>query len=460
MKKIIIISILTFSLFDFLFAMSKTKMYDSYTQRRNAFIEIAQEKDGLVIFHSAPIRNRNNDVDYFYRQSSNFIYLTGWDEPEAILVINPSSKNGKIVQLFVLEKNPTIEVWTGKRRGVESAMSLDGIDTAYAYSEFSDMLNGFMYPKNTLILDDGGDKEFKELISNKLTEIGMRGPQTIINASAITSKMRLIKSPTEIASLQKAIDITGESLVDAWADVTNCAYEYEVEALIEYGFRKRGSARNGFPSIVGSGFNATILHYDTNQDTLTTNGLIVTDIGAEWDNYSADITRTIPSNGKFSKAQTEIYQLVLEAQKAAIDVIKPGVSWRETHREAQRVITIGLIQLELLSGDLDSLLEANACRKYFLHGTSHWLGLDVHDVGGYLDDNKEEIKFEKGMVLTVEPGLYFRQDNSVPKEYWGMGVRIEDDILVTKKGHIILSEKIPKEIQDIERIVQNNASKH
>jgi len=265
---------------------------------------------------------------------------------------------------------------------------------------------------------------------------------------------RLIKSEYEIQALEKAIDVTGLALQETWPLIPSLKFEYEVQAEIEYGFSKRGAVRLGFPSIIGGGKNTTFLHYEDNRGDLVPGDLILTDIGAEWDYYAADVTRTVPTSGKFSPEQSQIYQLVLDAQLAAIATVKPGSTFSKTHEIAVDVITAGLIELGLLEGELSELVADKTYRKFFMHGTSHWLGLDVHDVGGRVDSEGKPHILQTGMVITVEPGIYISESEGIEPKWWNIGVRIEDDVLVTRQGYRVLSESIPKTIAEIEALMQ------
>ena len=410
----------------------------------------------VALFHSAPTVNRNDDVDFPYRQDSDFYYLTGWEEPDAVLILQKQKKSGKTnTVLFVKPRNPHMEIWTGIRQGPEGAMTLEGIDTAYANDAFEDMRGSFLYSTSKLILSDGGDKAFRTNLDEWLADAGNYAPATIQRAGTVTAPLRLIKSDAEIALLQQAIDITGASLVDAWGKLKNLDYEWQLAAEVEYGFKKRGAQRLGFSSIVGSGKNSTILHYETNRDPLDKSGLVVMDVGAEYNYYSADVTRTVPVDGKFSPEQKAIYELVLAANEAAIDAVQPGVNWREPHNTALRVITEGLVELGLLEGEVDTLITQNKYRRFFMHGTSHWLGLDVHDVGGHHQVDGSPWELQPGMVLTIEPGIYIRDGlEGVDPKWYNIGVRIEDDVLVTKSGHRVLSGDIPKSVKVIERVMR------
>jgi Xaa-Pro aminopeptidase len=281
-----------------------------------------------------------------------------------------------------------------------------------------------------------------------------RFPSTIQEANDLIRPLRLIKSEYEIAQLERAIEITGESLSEAFTRIPQLKQEHELAALIEFGFTSRGVQRLGFPSIVGSGLNTTYLHYGDNNSAIPRDGLVLMDVGAEWNMYSADISRTVPADGSFSNAQRDLYDLVLKAQEAAIASVAPGVPFREPHNVAVRVVTAGLVDLGFLDGNLDSLIAQREYRQFFMHGTSHWLGLDVHDAGGYSDTDGNPHTLQAGMVLTVEPGIYISESmESVPKRYRGMGIRIEDDVLVTADGHRVLSADIPKQVNEIEALM-------
>ena len=438
-------------------AMSKSGdlPVDEFARRRAVFLNELRELKAIGILHSAPEVVRNNDVNYSYRQESNFFYLTGWTYPEAILVLTPREAGSELaeVSLFVTPRDPEREIWTGPRLGLEEAVNLPGIDQAIAYDDFFEHLFKLMKGHERLVISYGGDNEFQTAIWKSLAESRVH-PPIVQEAASLIKAQRLIKSETEIQALEKAIEITGHSLVDALRKIPKLQYEYEVQAEIEYGFKKRGAQRLGFPSIVGAGKNSTFLHYEDNYGKLDPGAVILMDVGAEWDYYSADITRTVPVSGKFSPEQAKIYQLVLDAQTAAIESLKPGVAFRGTNRIAIEVITAGLVDLGLLTGDVDTLITRRKYRKFFMHGTSHWLGLDVHDAGGYIDADGEPYKLKAGMVFTVEPGIYISETEDIDSKWWNIGVRIEDDVLITKQGYRVLSAGIPKTIKEIEAIMQ------
>ncbi|NQV29980.1 MAG: aminopeptidase P N-terminal domain-containing protein [Candidatus Marinimicrobia bacterium] len=413
---------------------------DEFARRRAIFITELRDLNACAILHSAPVLNRNKAVEFPYRQDSDFFYLTGWEQSEAILLITPNSDlNGQAqVSIFAPARDPKMEVWTGPKKDIGDARNLPGVDQAMAYDEFYKHLEKLIAGYERLVISYGNNADFKVEFSRQL-ELAYTHPTIIQEAASILKSQRMIKSDREIKSLEKAIEVTGLALEATWPHIPSLNFEYEVQAEIEYGFAKRGALRLAFPSIVGAGKNTTFLHYEANRGELVSGDLILTDIGAEWDYYSADITRTVPTNGKFSPEQTQIYQLVLDAQLAAIKTVKPGSNFRMTHDTAVDVITAGLIDLGLLEGELSKLVAEKEYTKFFMHGTSHWLGLDVHDVGGRVDADGNPHILKAGMVLTVEPGIYISESENVEPRWWNIGVRIEDDVLVTKKGYRVLS---------------------
>jgi Xaa-Pro aminopeptidase len=439
------------------FGMSKHDKLprDEFARRRAILLSELRELHAVAVFHSAPEVLRNHDVEYPYRQESNFFYLTGWTDMDAVLVLAPQDEdsNNPEVTLFVTERNPSREIWTGPRQGVDEAAILPGVDTVLIYTNFIKHSQKLIRGYDRLVVSYGQHKDFQPEFEKALEQNPMK-PSIIQDASSLLKSHRLIKSEAEVLALEKAIEISGKSLTDALTKIPSLKYEYEVQAEIEYGFKKRGAVRLGFPSIVGAGKNSTFLHYSENRAELIQGDILLMDIGAEWDYYSADISRTVPISGKFSPEQAQIYQIVLDAQLAAIAIIKPGVTFREPHHIATEVITKGLVDLGLLKGDIETLVTTRAYRKYFMHGTSHWLGLDVHDAGGRMDEDGKPYKLKAGMVLTVEPGIYISESEDIDSKWWNIGIRIEDDILVTAKGHRVLSANIPKTISEIEAIMQ------
>ena len=455
-KSIIFLVLLIFGQ-SFGLSMSKEENLpaDEFARRRAIFIAELRNLNACAILHSAPVYDRNLAVEFPYRQDSDFLYLTGWVQNQSILVITPKmdSANQAEVSFFVPSRDPKREIWTGPKKGLAEARILPGVDQGIEYAEFYEHLGNLINGYDRLVISYGNDAEFRLDFDRQLKSMYLR-PTIVQEAASILTSQRLIKSDREIQSLEQAIKITGQAIIESWPLIPTLKFEYEVQAEIEYGFTKRGATRFAFPSIVAAGKNTTFLHYEDNRGELVSGALILTDVGAEWDYYAADITHTVPVSGKFSPEQSLIYQLVLKAQLAAIATIKPGSSFHATHDVAVDVITAGLVDLGLLKGGLAELISQKEYRKYFMHGTTHWLGLDVHDVGGRVDSNGQPHMLKAGMVLTVEPGIYIGASEDVEPRWWNIGVRIEDDVLVTKKGYRVLSESIPKTIAEIEDLMQ------
>ncbi len=414
--------------------------------------------DGVAIIPSARTIIRNNDTPYPFRQNSDFHYLTGFNEPEAVLVL-ASRRDESRTALFLRERNPEQEVWDGSRLGVEAAPRSLGIDEAFPIEELAQRLPGYLIGARTLYYVQGADESMDRVIHRALETArsnarhGGKTPQMFADPALVLHPMRLIKSDDEIATLRRAAGITQSGFVAAMRSTKPGIFEYEIQAILEAEYRRGGAQSVAYESIVAAGNNATTLHYVANRDRLDAGALLLIDSGCEFDNYATDVTRTWPITGHFTTEQRAIYDLVLAAQKAAIDRVRPGVARNEFHDAAVATITEGLIDLGLLSGNPAEAIEQKRYRQYFMHGTGHWLGLDVHDVGPYRDDNDKPIRFAPGMVTTVEPGIYISSDLDCPSGFRGIGVRIEDDILVTAAGNENLTAAIPKEIEALEAIV-------
>jgi Xaa-Pro aminopeptidase len=415
------------------------------------------EPDSVAIIPSAPEATRSNDTHYPYRQDSDFYYLTGFNEPESIAVITPSRDAEKFT-LFVRPRDPEQETWVGRRAGVEGAKELHGADASFAVSEFRDKLAELLNGARNVYYRLGVNRELDEVLINQLGEMRLRSrqftaPDSITDPGLILGEMRLVKSDAEIELMQRAADIAAEAHVEAMKTVRPGMMEYEIEALIEYHFRKSGASAPAYGSIVGGGANATILHYVTNDAELRDGDLLLIDAGAEYQGYASDITRTFPVSGRFSEPQREIYEAVLAAQVACVEMVKPGVTMDDLNNRAIRMLTESMVRLGLLAGDVDKLIEEKTYRRFFMHGVGHFLGLDVHDAGRYKLDG-EARALTPGIVITVEPGLYIPADaEHVPDRFRGIGVRIEDDVLVTAEGHRVLTAKVPKGIEEIEKLM-------
>ena len=424
--------------------------------RRRARLLRRLRPGSAALFAAGREALRNGDVEHPFRQTSTFQYLTGFGEPGAVAVLRPG--HPQPFALFVRPHDPATAVWVGPRLGVDGAISALGADAAYPIGELDRRLPELLAGLDTVYCSLGADEELDLLLTRlaagrrAASQGGAPPIAAILDPAPIVDGLRLIKSREEIAALQRAIDITGAGLEAAMRAARPGMHEYEVQAVLEAEYRRLGSPRDGFPSIVAAGANACTLHYTANRARIEPGDLLLLDTGAEVDCYGADVTRTFPAGGRFRAAQREVYEIVLAAQREAIALIAPGVRFHEVHERAALVLTEGLRGLGVLSGRTARLLERRAYAPWFMHGTSHWLGLDVHDVGRYRDGG-ESVALRPGMVLTVEPGLYFAPgQRGVPRRLRGIGVRIEDDVLVTRDGCRVLSGAIPKDVADLEAI--------
>jgi len=416
------------------------------------------EPNSVAILPSAREATRSNDTEYRYRQDSDFYYLTGFHEPEAIAVVAPGREAGRFT-LFVRPRDPEKETWTGRRSGVEGAKEKFGADEAFTVEEFPEKLLDLIGSARNLYYRIGGgnsdlDNTIVRQISRMRTMIrrGISAPQAIIDPGTIIHEMRLFKTDDELALMERAADIAAEAHAEAMKFARPGMKEYEVEALIEYLFRKNGATAPAYSSIVGGGANATILHYINNDAVLRDGDLLLIDAGAEYEGYASDITRTFPVAGRFTEPQREIYELVLKAQSECTEMIRPGVTMEAMHVRSVEILTEGMVRLGLLEGDPAKLIEEEKYKKFYMHRLGHYLGMDVHDVGRYHDDEGPR-PVEAGIVMTVEPGLYIAADaTDVPDKYRGIGVRIEDDVLVTPDGYRVLTDKAPKHIEEIEQL--------
>ena len=424
----------------------------TYAARRQAFLK--QMGDGVALFPAAPTSIRSQDVEYRYRQDNDLYYLTGFPEPESLCLLSPNHDKEQFI-LFVRPRDKEKETWTGKRFGVEGAQEHFGVDAAYTIDQLDKVLPEHLLTAEKIYYGLGRDERLNAKILDFVNQgrqqrprIG-RGPVSLIDPSDLLHEMRLFKTPEEIDLMRCAVKASAAAHHAALHETRPGMYEYEIEALLEYHFRRNGADGPAYPSIVASGANATILHYISNDQQMHNGDLLLIDAGSEYACYCSDVTRTFPIGRAFSSQQKEIYSLVLTAQKHAIAMIRPGVVFDDVHQRATEILIDGLRDLGLLSGSTESILEQGDYRQFYMHRTSHWLGMDVHDVGKYRVD-EESRTLNPGMVLTVEPGLYIAADADVPAAYQGIGVRIEDDVLVTADGHDVLTSAIPKELNDIE----------
>lgn len=415
------------------------------------------DQQGVAIIPAAREATRSNDTQYRYRQDSDFLYLTGFEEPESIAIVAPGRE--KNFTLFVRPRDPEREIWDGKRFGVEGARSEFGADEAYTIAEFDEKLHDILDGASVLYYRLGVNPELDERIIREIARMRalnrkpIHPPRTIIDPATIVHEMRVIKSNEEIELMQRAADIAAEAHVEAMKSVRAGMKEYEVEALLEHFFRKEGASGPAYTSIIGAGANATVLHYISNNGELHDGELLLIDAGAEYKGYASDITRTFPINGHFTKAQREIYDLVLETQMSCVEMVRPGTTHDELKNRSIEILTEGMVRLGLLQGNPGELIKNKQHEKFYMHGLGHMLGIDVHDVGVYYYD-KQSRALEPGVVMTVEPGLYISPNSKdVPEQYLGIGVRIEDDVLCTNNGPRVLTNKVPKEADEIEALM-------
>jgi Xaa-Pro aminopeptidase len=429
----------------------------SFAKRRARVLE--RLGDGVMILPAAVHALRNNDTEYEYRPDSDLYYLTGFAEPESVLVLAPQRASERVV-LFLRPRDRALETWTGKRLGVDAAAEALGVDAAYPIEELSARLPEYLVGASRTFARLGASEVFDRLVhaavegARARTRRGGIAPSAFLDPGTILHELRLIKDGGEIETMRRTAAITRLGHIAGMRATRPGLHEYQLESIIESTYRMNGAQDLAYPSIVAGGENATILHYNTNRETLRDGDLVLVDSAAELDLYASDVTRTWPVNGRFSAEQRAIYEIVLAAQRAAIAQVRPGLHVRSAHEAAVRVLTEGLIELGLIAGSLDEAIAAEAYRPFYMHGTGHWIGLDVHDVGAYfLPDGKTRRPLEPGMVITVEPGLYIAPDLECDARFKGIGIRIEDDILCGALGPENLSPGIPKEIAEIEALV-------
>ncbi len=417
-----------------------------YVKRREKLAK-SLRSNSIAIILSASAKIRSNDTEYPFRQDSNFYYLTGFKEDNAALVI-VRAKKAYESYLFVQEKDKEQELWHGKRLGVKRAKKCFHVDALFGSSEFESKIEKFFTKSHYLYYDFKGESKHQDFLQKKAKEL-----LALYDIAPFIERMRLVKSPAEIELIKKALQITKEAHHRAIQKSPALAFEYELQAEIEYAFKKRGAYSDAYTSIVACGNGANTLHYIANDKKLRKDALILIDAGCEYEYYASDITRTIPVSKKFTKAQRELYSLVLDVEKEIISMIKPDILRSKLQSRAEELLCQGLVNLGILKGEAKELLRKKKHKKYYPHGIGHWMGLDVHDACPYKDAAGKEISLQDGMVLTIEPGIYIdKNDTSVPKRYRGIGIRIEDDILVTCSGHENLSADIVKEIKDIEML--------
>jgi Xaa-Pro aminopeptidase len=435
-------------------------MQAEYRQRREQLM--AKIGNGTAIFGSAPMAVMHNDVEYTYRQDSDFYYLTGFNEPHAVAVIAPHHPEHKFI-IFVQPKEREKEIWTGYRVGVDTAKTEYGADAAYLISELDEQLPQYLAPSDKIYYHMGRDERLNNKVikhwQRLLQSYGKRGtgPISIEDPFLTLHPLRMIKSPAELDLMREAARIAAIAHNHARKFAKPGVNEYQIAAEIEYIFRKHGAMGVAYPSIVATGANACVLHYIENNSELQDGDLLLIDAGCAVGYYNSDVTRTFPVNGKFTSEQKILYELVLDAQMASIEQVKPGTTWKDFHHTSVQIITEGLVNLELLTGDVDTLIEEGKYKNFYMHGTGHWLGLDVHDVGIYMNGAESWYQFQPGNIITVEPGIYISPDIEPAEgqpaidDCWkGIGIRIEDDVLVTANGNEVLTAAVPKFVEDIE----------
>ncbi len=431
-----------------------------FAKRRQEVMQ--QMGGGVAILPTAPVRPRNRDVHYLYRPDSDFYYLTHFPEPEAVAVLVPGRAHGEYI-LFCRDRHPEKEIWEGRRAGLDGAREHYGADDAFPIDDIDEILPGLLENREKVFYSMGRYPDFDTHLMNWVNEVrgkarnGVNAPGEFVDLHHIVHEMRLIKRPEEIKLMKRAAKVSAAAHRRAMQACKPGMMEYEVEAELLYEFRKGGSEYTAYPPIVGGGANACVLHYNENNAELKNGDMLLIDAGAEMDGYAADITRTFPVNGKFKGEQKAVYEIVLAAQLAAIEQVRVGKHWNEPHEAAVRVLTQGLKDLGILKGDVAGHIEQGDYKRFYMHRTGHWLGMDVHDVGDYkLGEAWREL--EPGMVLTVEPGLYIAEGSKdVDARWWNIGIRIEDDVLVTREGSEVLSREAPKGVDEIEALMKEKS---
>ncbi|MGI9285642.1 MAG: Xaa-Pro aminopeptidase [Pseudomonadales bacterium] len=434
-----------------------------FSRRRNNLMA-QMEPDSIAIIASASSLIRNRDVEFPFRQDSDFYYLSGFAEPNSVLVLSPKREHGEFI-LFCEERDPEMELWNGYRAGQDGACKRYGADDAFPIADIDDILPGLIEGRERVYYAMGRNFEFDQRLMGWVNSIrkkaraGAHPPGEFVDLDHILHDMRLVKSAAELKVMQEAADISVKAHKRAMRVCKPGMYEYQLQAELEHEFMHGGSPWPAYGSIVGGGDNGCILHYTANKEKLKAGDLVLIDAGSELDFYASDITRTFPVSGKFSPEQKAIYEIVLTSQLEAIKAIRPGAHWNTPHDVTVRVITEGLKDLGFLRGDVDELIEQEAHKPFYMHRAGHWLGMDVHDVGDYKVGDEWRM-LEPGMVLTVEPGIYISANNTdVAKKWRGIGIRIEDDVVVTKTKAKVLTCALPKKVNDIEKLMRGKRAR-
>ena len=429
--------------------------------RREQVIRMIGEQS-IAIVPSSSLQIRNRDAEFPFRQNSSFLYLTGFNEPDAVAVFTPGREEGEYI-LFCQESDPKLEMWNGRRAGLEGVQADYGADDSFPITDIDDILPGLMEERASVYYDMGEDTIFDQQVMSWVNSLkakvrnGVHAPQEFVSLPLIVHDMRLYKSAAELRAMRYSAKTAIAAHEQAMCVCQPGVMEYELEAEYLHYFKKAGMDA-AYTTIVGGGENACVLHYVNNDQELKDGDLVLIDAGAEYLGYASDITRTFPVNGKYSKEQAQLYQIVLDAQKAGIDMAKPGNTWDQPHDAALKILVEGLVNVGILEGETDQLIEDEAYKPYYMHKTGHWLGLDVHDVGDYKIDENWRL-LEPGMTLTVEPGLYISPSDDVDEKWWNIGIRIEDDVAITKTGNEVLSKGLIKEIDAIEKFMSKSGKK-
>ena len=431
---------------------------------RRARLMASLPADSVVVVPSAELQSQGNGTDFPFIQDTSFLYLTGFNEPQAWLVLSNRQTDAEqessavFATLFCLPKNKLAEIWNGRRLGVDAANDVLAVDQAFAVDTFAENLPELLNEHKQVYFALGNDPAKEKQITDAISTLrqapkqSKSPPEALVDLAPVLGEMRVLKSPAEVTVMQQAARISAKAHCRAMQFVKPGVFEYQLEAEIHHEFTMAGAKPHAYGTIVGSGENACILHYTDNSDAVKDGDLVLIDAGAYFQGYASDITRTFPVNGKFSEAQAELYQLVLDSQLAALEFLKPGNTISQAMDATVDVISRGLLRLGILQGELGDVIENNLWRQYFMHGLGHWLGMNVHDVGKYKIDG-EDRPLQPGMVLTVEPGIYIDSDADVDPKWHGLGIRIEDDVVITLSGHKVLTGDVPKTIEEIEALM-------
>jgi Xaa-Pro aminopeptidase len=442
-------------------AQSAAKQESPYRVRRQRLLDSIGE--GVAVFPAAPELLKSRDTEVPYRQDSDLLYLTGYHEPEAVAVLSPLAEEA--LTLFVRPRDPEKEVWTGWRAGVEGAKERYGADAAYPVQELDEHLKKLLEPADAVWYRLGGPREIDERIVKLVRGFRTsrarsgKGPTDVRDPSSLLDRWRMVKDPWELARLREACALSARGHRALMAAARPGVGEWELQAALEAAFRAGGPrAGTAFPPIVGSGANATVLHYVANGRRVEEGELVLVDAGAEYESYCGDISRTFPASGRFTPPQREMYGVVRAALEAGIAAVRPGAPFSAVHDASRRVLVEGMVGMGLLAGEVSELVEKEAYKRFFMHQTSHWLGLDVHDAGPYRERDGTPVTLEAGMVLTVEPGIYVARDGEgIPEPLRGTGIRLEDDVLVTAEGHEVLTRDVPVDPDEVEELVGSGA---